>query len=203
MTNREKKTKLMQFLLQLNDDFDIVRGQIISMDPLPNVNRAFYLVQQKHIASHQIEPTAFYANQPVGNSNNNYRNKKLKDNNDRWFCKHCKGERDTYDQCYERIGYPDWFKGKRKGSQPSKIVAQAGTNSDILDNPLDLESVYEGTGFGQNMMATFWDKVFKMMQNKSSIATPDCGSSRLGDSVVNYVGSFLFFASTCYDLFKP
>lgn len=30
----------------LNDNFESVRGQILSMEVLPSVNRAYYLVQQ-------------------------------------------------------------------------------------------------------------------------------------------------------------
>ncbi|GJR64392.1 retrovirus-related pol polyprotein from transposon RE1 [Tanacetum coccineum] len=42
----ESRSKLMQFLMKLNDDFESVRSQILSMDPLPNVNKAYYIVQQ-------------------------------------------------------------------------------------------------------------------------------------------------------------
>ncbi|GJU46666.1 putative reverse transcriptase domain, ribonuclease H-like domain, aspartic peptidase domain protein [Tanacetum coccineum] len=37
-------SKLMQFLMRLNDDFKAVRNQILSMDPLPNLNKAYYIV---------------------------------------------------------------------------------------------------------------------------------------------------------------
>ncbi|GKA86819.1 retrovirus-related pol polyprotein from transposon TNT 1-94, partial [Tanacetum coccineum] len=42
----ESRSKLIQFLMKLNDDFESVRSQILSMDPLPNVNKAYYIVQQ-------------------------------------------------------------------------------------------------------------------------------------------------------------
>lgn len=32
--------------MKLNDDFKSVRNQMLSMDPLPNINNAYYIVQQ-------------------------------------------------------------------------------------------------------------------------------------------------------------
>lgn len=42
----EGQSKLMQFLMRLNDDYEPVRNQILSMNPLPSVNKAYYLVQR-------------------------------------------------------------------------------------------------------------------------------------------------------------
>ncbi|PWA71475.1 hypothetical protein CTI12_AA280540 [Artemisia annua] len=42
----DSRSKLMQFLMRLNDDFEAVRNQVLSMDPLPNINKAYYIVQQ-------------------------------------------------------------------------------------------------------------------------------------------------------------
>nr|GFA25326.1 hypothetical protein [Tanacetum cinerariifolium] len=39
-------SKLMQFLMKLSDEYKAVRSQILGMDPLPNVNKAYYIVQQ-------------------------------------------------------------------------------------------------------------------------------------------------------------
>nr|GEV34782.1 retrovirus-related Pol polyprotein from transposon TNT 1-94 [Tanacetum cinerariifolium] len=45
---REKKDeKLMQFLLGLDDNFGIVRSTILSMDPLPTVNKAYALITRE------------------------------------------------------------------------------------------------------------------------------------------------------------
>ncbi|KAL2922172.1 Retrovirus-related Pol polyprotein from transposon RE1 [Bienertia sinuspersici] len=38
--------KLIQFLMALNETFDNMKGNILAMEPLPPVNRAFHLVQQ-------------------------------------------------------------------------------------------------------------------------------------------------------------
>lgn len=42
----EEESRLMQFLLKLNLDYDSVKSQILSVQPLPTVSRAFYIVLQ-------------------------------------------------------------------------------------------------------------------------------------------------------------
>ncbi|KAJ0018210.1 hypothetical protein Pint_11898 [Pistacia integerrima] len=36
--------RLMQFLIRLNESFDHIRNQILGMDPLPTVNKAYSMV---------------------------------------------------------------------------------------------------------------------------------------------------------------
>jgi hypothetical protein len=38
---------LMQFLMGLNESFTQVRGQILLMDPMPNIDRVFSLIRQE------------------------------------------------------------------------------------------------------------------------------------------------------------
>ena len=42
----EQIQKLMQFLMHLNDSYDAIRGQILLMDPLPSVNKAYSMIQR-------------------------------------------------------------------------------------------------------------------------------------------------------------
>lgn len=41
---RDSNSKLIQFLMKLNDEYESVRSQILAMDPLPTVNKAYYIV---------------------------------------------------------------------------------------------------------------------------------------------------------------
>ncbi|GJU43984.1 putative RNA-directed DNA polymerase, eukaryota, reverse transcriptase zinc-binding domain protein [Tanacetum coccineum] len=49
----ESRSKLMQFLMNLNDDFESVRSQILSMYPLPNMNKNVELDQRMVLAIFQ------------------------------------------------------------------------------------------------------------------------------------------------------
>jgi len=42
----ENRNHMLQFLMGLNSTYDTTRGQILSMDPFPSVNRAYYILQQ-------------------------------------------------------------------------------------------------------------------------------------------------------------
>nr|GFA41845.1 hypothetical protein [Tanacetum cinerariifolium] len=59
------RSKLMQFLMRLNDDFEAVKNQNLFMDPSPNLNKAYYIIQQvkkqKQVTHHTSDPTAFFA----------------------------------------------------------------------------------------------------------------------------------------------
>lgn len=46
MEERESRRKLLQFLLGLHDSFSNARGQILMMQPLPDVNHAYSLIKQ-------------------------------------------------------------------------------------------------------------------------------------------------------------
>lgn len=41
---RDSRNRLIQFLMGLNSGYDSVRGYILAMDPLPSVNRAYYII---------------------------------------------------------------------------------------------------------------------------------------------------------------
>ncbi|XP_074302927.1 uncharacterized protein LOC141637261 [Silene latifolia] len=102
---RENTAKLIQFLMGLNGGYDTVRSQILSMDPLPSINKALGFLQnierQKQItesvntmneasayASHTIQEhkkTAGYSgNPPVSDK----------------FCDHCEKSGHTRATCF-------------------------------------------------------------------------------------------------------
>nr|GEW51275.1 hypothetical protein [Tanacetum cinerariifolium] len=74
---RDSHLKLIQFLMKLSDEYESVRSQILAMDPLPNVNKAYYIVQQikkqKQVTSYTFEPFASFANTNNTRHNNNTR----------------------------------------------------------------------------------------------------------------------------------
>nr|GEX88194.1 hypothetical protein [Tanacetum cinerariifolium] len=74
---RDSNSKLIQFLMKLNDEYESVRGQILAMDPLLTVNKAYYIVQQikkqKQVTNHVFEPTIFFVNMNNKNNSNGRR----------------------------------------------------------------------------------------------------------------------------------
>ncbi|GKC63699.1 retrovirus-related pol polyprotein from transposon TNT 1-94 [Tanacetum coccineum] len=135
---RDSNSKLIQFLMKLNDEYESVRSQILTMDPLLTVNKAYYIVhqieKQKQVTNHVFEPSAFFANMKnknnssgrrdnnKGNINENKRETSRNDTSYKKVCTGCGQEGHLFEQCFERLGYPDWYKGK-KAKKNSRIVA--------------------------------------------------------------------------------
>lgn len=122
--------------MKLNEDYDVVRGQLLAIDPLPLVNRAYYPVQQqverqKQVTNSVFEHTTFF----VTNNNNNNKVVRFNDSNDghngenhrkdskNSGNKNWKNQGHAIEVCFERIGYPKWWKGKTKVVKTIKPIA--------------------------------------------------------------------------------
>lgn len=64
ITKSIEASKLVQFLMGLNDAYDFIREQILLLDPLPNVNKAYAMVLR---VEKQCEVSQVY----LGNQENN------------------------------------------------------------------------------------------------------------------------------------
>nr|XP_043639702.1 uncharacterized protein LOC122610813 [Erigeron canadensis] len=184
----ESRSRLMQFLMKLNDDYESVRNQILSMDPLPTINKAYYIVQQvekqKQVTHHTPDHTAFFANN-ANKGNQNFKKFVSSDNKgEKPFCTHCKQTGHLYEQCFERLGYPDWYKGN-KVKKGGRMAAQISTNfGDISqrDSPFDME--YENeihcdqkSAIDRKLVATVCTEMMKMLKGNQVIEghNTDCG----------------------------
>ena len=172
----DSRSKLMQFLMRLNDDFESVRNQILSMDPLPNINKAYYIVQQvekqKQVTHSVADPTAFFANTgSKGNPGPRRDNREVR--SDKKYCTHCKQDGHLFEQCFERLGYPDWYKGK-KNKKGGRMVAQVNADFESYmqhDTPFDFvgeNDMHGGKGeLDQRMVAAVCQEMMRMFKGKN------------------------------------
>ncbi|XP_058008156.1 uncharacterized protein LOC110669723 [Hevea brasiliensis] len=136
----ENKHKVMQFLMGLNDAYDHVRNQILIMEPLPNVNKAFSLVTR--VEKHK---DVYNSNEDFGNSamvvkTQDYSRdvkggkQQYKKKEDR-VCTYCKATGHVKETCFKLNGYPDWFSEykQKKGKGKMNVVAQ------ISETPLNYD----------------------------------------------------------------
>ncbi|KAF7801583.1 uncharacterized protein G2W53_040694 [Senna tora] len=117
LNDLEANTRLVQFLMGLNQPFEVIRSQILSLDPLPSVNKAFGLVvnveTEKEINSSQgsnlIEGSAMLAK---GNTRNEFfkRSEDRKNEKMAKYYDHCQQNGHTRESCFKIVGYPEWFK---------------------------------------------------------------------------------------------
>jgi len=103
----------MQFLMGLNSGYEVVRSQILAMDPIPPVNKAYYLIQrvekQRKVSDvinirNEVDACAVQKQHINKNYNNVSYNKKegkdLKKSKQDKFCDFCKVKGHTKDQCF-------------------------------------------------------------------------------------------------------
>ncbi|KAK6161898.1 hypothetical protein DH2020_001739 [Rehmannia glutinosa] len=152
LNDRETRQRLMQFLMGLNDTFDHIRSQILIMDPLPTINKAYSLVirVEKHRnvqiscpdpmenaammsrVSHYGKDTSVKA----GNFNHSgYKNKGphrrlTKEEKAKLTCDHCQGTGHDIGKCFKLHGYPDWWDKLKQQRTQSGVANMVETESD-------------------------------------------------------------------------
>ncbi|GJX73057.1 leucine-rich repeat receptor-like serine/threonine/tyrosine-protein kinase SOBIR1 [Tanacetum coccineum] len=155
---RDSNSKLIQFLMKLSDGYESVRTQILAMDPLPSVNKAYYIVQQiekyKQVTNHAFEPTAFFA------SMNNKRGNSCKRDG--------KNVRNDYRHDVKRT----WKKAKKS----IKLAAHSSGFDEhfYADTPFDMgtknEVAYgQNGGVDQKLVVVICQEMMKIFQRKSGM----------------------------------
>ncbi|GJT74230.1 hypothetical protein Tco_1040955 [Tanacetum coccineum] len=205
---RDSNSKLIQFLMKLSDGYESVRSQVLAMDPLPSMNKAYYIVQQiekqKQVTNHVFEPTAFCANMNNKGGNSSRRDVKTRRNDSRHevkrLCTHCNQEGHTVDQCIEKIRYLDWYKGK-KAKKSTRIASHVNSRFDEhfhCDTPFDMGSENE-VGFGQNggvdqkLVAAVCQEMMKMFKGKGIIEDKNYAGTSHADIMCLFTASFALF----------
>lgn len=147
----EELIKLSQFLMGLNDQYTTTRGQILLINPLPDITRAYAMLLQEESqrASHTNVNTV-YENAAMNvrfsaknKSNQKKDEKKAVDTS--LICDYCKLTGHVRDKCFALHGYPDWHrlygqpkpkpKAQNKKVQiPANAVTTSGDNNSGGDN---------------------------------------------------------------------
>ncbi|XP_048496228.1 uncharacterized protein LOC125495523 [Beta vulgaris subsp. vulgaris] len=200
----DQKQKLIQFLSGLNLDYASSRTNILSMDPLPTVNRAYYILLQvekqnklseKQQVSSQISAFASMKQNfhlpPSSNPGVKREFKKFKvDKQDR-KCTHYKKLGHTVDQCFKLTGVvPEWFNNLRsKQVGGSRMVANAydmTTDNFMDDNPLDPanQSSKPEVKIDSTLVNAVYKEMMKMMKNQSATGETSTHS-------INFAGTIL------------
>ncbi|XP_076937080.1 uncharacterized protein LOC143604510, partial [Bidens hawaiensis] len=123
LTDLRDKERLYEFLLGFVDaEFETIRTQILAMQPIPSLMSAFQLMkddeQQRAISGGKRlvhEPAAFQAHVPSKRDQGQSLNRpKLRDGKrgvgeQVEHCTLCGRDGHKKDECFKRIGYPEWW----------------------------------------------------------------------------------------------
>ncbi|KAL2247408.1 UNVERIFIED_CONTAM: Retrovirus-related Pol polyprotein from transposon RE1 [Sesamum indicum] len=165
--------QLMQFLMGLNESYDNIRNQILVLDPLPHVNKAYSMVlrvemqRQVNLGFTDAGDSAMMSRNFGSKENLGQRNYvKRKESMDRrnLFCNHCKSGHNR-DSCFKIHGIPDWYKdlnNQRKKSAAGGRVYVVGD----LDQQHTVETATTETGVGNIQIADLVEAL-KLIQNKA------------------------------------
>ncbi|KAL0427911.1 UNVERIFIED_CONTAM: Retrovirus-related Pol polyprotein from transposon RE1 [Sesamum latifolium] len=153
-----QRDHLMQFLMGLDESFESTRNQILIMEPLPNVSKAYAIVLQverhREVNSaygNSLQNMAMQTKGFQGNNNRNQWKRKGVQDKKNQYCTHCNKTGHLKEHCFEIYGYPDWYKNlvdQRKKGVTTNNRALNATNSQTEDqesvqNAMDNEAISE------------------------------------------------------------
>lgn len=157
MLEMGERNKLIDFLMGLNDKYENVRGNIMGMDPLPTVNKAFHLVQQvekqKEVTSGGgkggMDGSDISAFQARRYEQKEFQKRDYKKEKMSKKCEHCGFRGHLKAECFKLNGTPQWFKDLHKGKGGGKFAGNVGRQGSDggNDTPLD-DELYDFEGKG-------------------------------------------------------
>ncbi|XP_016677333.2 uncharacterized protein [Gossypium hirsutum] len=109
--------RLFQFLMGLNETYAAVRSQILLMQPLPSVNRAYSMIVQEE-AQQSLSSVLPHASEPIALLSTASGNRKKFNGT----CDFCKVKGHKKESCYRLIGLPPDFKFNRKKASPAALT---------------------------------------------------------------------------------
>ncbi|KAK3007278.1 hypothetical protein RJ639_015826 [Escallonia herrerae] len=142
MQEMREEEKVFDFLMGLDDTYKTVRSQILSIDPLPGLGRAYAVAAQEEkqqvVAAARvptIEATTLLAKAPHMRHGGDQKIERRGENSGErrhggLHCTQCNRSNHSRENCYEIIGYPPgWRRPKPRGGNQPWLRASGGTTS--------------------------------------------------------------------------
>ena len=205
---------VMSFLMGLNDSYAQIRGQLLLMDPLPPINKAFSLISQEEnqrkignsLSFDGLNSSVFVVKKssgkkpdftgsstPISRGNTGYSNNGNKGfKKDRPFCTHCNSLGHTIDRCYKLYGYPPGYKARVKDNAAGNSMNQVLGSAHLVDDTSAETAESHAVGsFFQNLNSDQYHQLMSMLTHH--LASFSTGSS--SSSASNAVS-----AGTCFSI---
>nr|KAJ0217731.1 hypothetical protein LSAT_V11C300143420 [Lactuca sativa] len=137
----KEKERSYEFLMGLDDDFSVVRTQILAMKPTPSLSTIYHLVAESNSKRTRVEAAAFQADyngqrssrQTPAKTNSTSVNKVIQkihkaENERKEKCSHCQCEGHSKEGCFKLIGYPDWWPDNKEKAKPKAACVELETS---------------------------------------------------------------------------
>ena len=108
--------QVMRFLMELNDSYSTIRGQILLYEPLPHINKGLSLILQEEkqrsfkngeftgqVTAYPIKATSLYSNAGFGQKDSH--NGKGNSKKEGPICTHCGKSGNIVNKCYRLHGF--------------------------------------------------------------------------------------------------
>ncbi|KAL2246098.1 UNVERIFIED_CONTAM: hypothetical protein Sindi_2878000 [Sesamum indicum] len=154
LASQESSRQLIQFFMGLEDTYDHIRSQILLMEPLPTIGKAYSMLlriekqRQVHIAA--PEDGAMNARISEGRrqfANQNREKGKGGLDKKSQYCDYCKRSGHTRSSCFKWTGFPEWYKTLldqkkiEKGSSNRVFNASAEERLQKYDSNLEISDL--------------------------------------------------------------
>ncbi|CAL8151589.1 unnamed protein product [Prunus armeniaca] len=204
---KEERNALMQFLMGLNESYSAVRGQILLMNPLPSLRRAYALVsqeeKQRELGSARVvaESAAMVvrSSQQQQRANNNQRpnisqqhqqsrpNQLLHNSSfsqQSLLCSHCGDTNHVVETCWKLHGYPSWHRLHKSGGGNHNSKGGGGRNKSSSANHVDANpSFYDVKAVMPNLTNQQYKQICSVLKEKESDSQPDSQANIAGSSL--------------------
>lgn len=131
----------MQFLVSLHDGYEQATSQILMLDPVPTLDRAYSMIikveDQKGLTNDmgnidtrvtmQIRRAIKYKTAP----NTNFKRRLSKEERMKLRCTHCSASGNEAHEYFKLHGYPDWYKELKKG-QDRTMIQYVNNEVDVI-----------------------------------------------------------------------
>ncbi|XP_019248617.1 PREDICTED: uncharacterized protein LOC109227881 [Nicotiana attenuata] len=180
----EQDRRLIQFLMDLNEVYTVVRGSILMMNPLPSMAQAFALLVQEEKQREfrprnrlNFETSAMNTSITAPRS---FRTNFSVNNRPRPYCDFCKKQGHTKE------------KNNRGRNITANVVAGAhAMPSDTMSNQgEDLENQGGNNNQNVNLSKEQYDQVVRLLQHFHSDGTGDSSNINPANATVNFAGNF-------------
>lgn len=148
MQSMREEEKVYDFLMGLDDTFATVRSQVLSVDPLPSLGRAYAITAQEEkqklvtaarVPVMEAATLLVKGNGGTGRRSNNGQQADSGRQGERVRCTHCNKLGHNREECFELNGYPSHWRKRPTGSAAGKNridskIRDSGTGSSTLMN---------------------------------------------------------------------
>ncbi|XP_024013753.1 uncharacterized protein LOC112087872 [Eutrema salsugineum] len=183
-------TRIVQFLMGLNDEFAATRTQILNTKPRPSLSDMYNMLdqdegQRKKKALQYSAPTAFQMHGQVNSQGNRSNNQ----GKSRPSCTHCGLSGHTVDHCYKVHGYPPGWKPKNQ-RQPQKFSAPMSANMALTDSVTTTEMGIDLTKDQIQQLIAYFSSKLQPQTAAITEVNNDVASSSINPAICQVTGSY-------------